>query len=115
MTSPSSISLPPGTRTMGRGCIAHIYKIRNITPRNIAYAATLWRNVLSSCPGWQQDDGAFKGDAFFERIVNLFEGKEDEDKDWAHATLAWWNTRIFGDAACADQAGVNNPPRRAGG
>ncbi|TFK94496.1 hypothetical protein K466DRAFT_476237, partial [Polyporus arcularius HHB13444] len=85
--SPSSITLPPGARSMGRGCISHIYKIRNVEPRSIAYVATLWRNVLSSCPSWEENDGEFSGPAFFKRLVALF-----DDEIWANETLSWWNS-----------------------
>ncbi|TFK83648.1 hypothetical protein K466DRAFT_498039, partial [Polyporus arcularius HHB13444] len=92
MTSPSSITEPPGKKTMGRGCIAHIYKIDSVTPSNIAYVATLWRNVLSSCSQWQANDGEFNGPAFFKRIVEMFDHKGDLlKKEWADETLAWWN------------------------
>ncbi|KAI0694637.1 hypothetical protein C8T65DRAFT_584818, partial [Cerioporus squamosus] len=94
LCSPSSISQPPGQKTMGRGCISHIYKLDSISPRTIAYSATLWRNVLSSCSSWQDNDGAFSGPAFFKRIVKLFDGDDDDEKDWARETLSWWNAYI---------------------
>ncbi|KAI0689451.1 hypothetical protein C8T65DRAFT_588667, partial [Cerioporus squamosus] len=96
MTSPSSITEPAGKKTMGRGCIAHIYKIDTVSPRTIGYVGTLWRNVLSSCSQWQANDGEFNGPAFFKRIVQMFEHNGDIlKKEWADETLAWWNAYSF--------------------
>lgn len=48
------------------------------------------RNALSSCPGWQVDDGAFLGVPFYNSIINLFK----DDAEWAYETLCWWNTYV---------------------
>ncbi|TFK79731.1 hypothetical protein K466DRAFT_505095, partial [Polyporus arcularius HHB13444] len=85
-TSPSSAERPQGQ--MSSHCIASIYKLERVTPESIAYVACLLRNSLSSCPGWQVDDGAFLGVPFNKSIINLFTG----DTEWAYETLSWWNT-----------------------
>ncbi|TFK81827.1 hypothetical protein K466DRAFT_604180 [Polyporus arcularius HHB13444] len=111
LTSPGSVYLAPGMKSAGRGSVSDIYKCRAIEPAMIAYVAALIRNILSSCPRWVPDDGAFKGRLFFRRLVNLFNTDNDPEDTWATETLAWWNSNVFGDYI----SNRNPTARRPGG
>ncbi|KAI0715991.1 hypothetical protein C8T65DRAFT_694485 [Cerioporus squamosus] len=110
-TSPGSVKLAPGMKSAGRGSVSDIYKCRTIEPKMIAYIATLVRNILSSCPCWAEDDGAFKGRLFFKRMINLFNADNDPEDTWATETLAWWNSNVYGDHI----SNRNSQARRPGG
>ncbi|KAI0667872.1 hypothetical protein C8Q78DRAFT_980862, partial [Trametes maxima] len=90
-TSPSSVNNPPGKKNQGRGCIAQMYKLDTIEPENIAYVATLVSPLLSASTCWEDEDGAFDAEAFYNNIVHLFKDDTNIDKTWALETLSWWN------------------------
>ncbi|KAI0737524.1 hypothetical protein C8Q80DRAFT_1276282 [Daedaleopsis nitida] len=109
-TSPSSAFEPAGKKAAGRGCISQIYKIDAVQPTMIAYIATLYRNVLTSSPKWEDKDGAFNGKLFYQKIVDLFTGPTIAEERWALDTLAWWNSRVYESPISGSSARVGRRP-----
>ncbi|OBZ74527.1 hypothetical protein A0H81_05783 [Grifola frondosa] len=91
------------------GCkpIAEINKMDRVTPENIAYVCVLARFILNDQREWHLDDRDFKGQDFYDLIVNSFKDNED----WGGKTLKWWNFQIFGmidDKENSDEAEEDN-------
>ncbi|OBZ77630.1 hypothetical protein A0H81_02892 [Grifola frondosa] len=76
----------------GRKPIAEINKMNRVMPENIAYVCVLVHFILNDQREWHLDDGDFKGQDFYDLIVNSFK----DDEDWGGKTLKWWNFQIFG-------------------
>ncbi|KAJ8453446.1 hypothetical protein ONZ51_g13592 [Trametes cubensis] len=77
---------------IGRGCIAQLYQPETVTPENIAYTVTLLRNLLSASDSWEENDGDFEGEGFYDAVVRLFKDDEDRDGEWARESLVLWDT-----------------------
>jgi hypothetical protein len=83
---------------------AHIFQLKAVTPRTIAYACVQVCNpcfsvllliisktyiALSNMTRWKASDGLFHLDDFYDDIVSIFE--DNADSSWANETLEWWN------------------------
>ncbi|RPD82126.1 hypothetical protein L226DRAFT_564738 [Lentinus tigrinus ALCF2SS1-7] len=92
--SPTAALRPPGANGTGRGSISKIYNLSTVCPESIAYIACLVRNVLSNSTTWEPDNGAFKGEEFYKRILRVF-----QNDAFAKDTLAFWNWYVYGAPA----------------
>ncbi|KAJ3979492.1 hypothetical protein F5890DRAFT_1558657 [Lentinula detonsa] len=81
--------------------VSQLWNVTSVSPRMIAYAATLLRFILSDGPAWGADD-SFPYESFYNAIVDFFEdveaGSEDELRN--KKLLAWWTRIVYtsGDA-----------------
>ncbi|RPD52558.1 hypothetical protein L227DRAFT_617739 [Lentinus tigrinus ALCF2SS1-6] len=82
---------PPGSNGSGRGSISRIYGISSVRPESIAYIACIVRYVLSNSPIWEPNNGAFKGEEFYKRILKVF-----QNETFAKETLAFWDWYVYG-------------------
>ncbi|RPD55044.1 hypothetical protein L227DRAFT_615695 [Lentinus tigrinus ALCF2SS1-6] len=82
---------PPGSNGSGHGSISRIYGLSSVRPESIAYIACLVRYVLSNSPVWEPDNGAFKGEEFYKRILKVF-----QNETFAKETLAYWDWYVYG-------------------
>ncbi|RPD77258.1 hypothetical protein L226DRAFT_569445 [Lentinus tigrinus ALCF2SS1-7] len=116
LTSSSSITQLSGKKTMGCGCLAHVYKITTVTPRQIAYVATLHSGATFCRPPHLGRRATATSTALRirRRIVKVFEREDDISKEWARHTLAWWNSRVFGGVSLAAPRSEDATPRRGG-
>ncbi|KAI1790641.1 hypothetical protein LXA43DRAFT_890607 [Ganoderma leucocontextum] len=83
-----------GERTSGKKPFLTKYKITEVTPCMIAYAAVLLCFVLNDQEHWSRKDGAFDLPELHYNVKMSF-----GMRDWAKETLAWWNEQIFGAAS----------------
>ncbi|KAJ3480186.1 hypothetical protein NLI96_g8534 [Meripilus lineatus] len=90
-TGPRTALKTSDGRMAGRESIASIVGLTKVTPRSIAYAATLARFILNDQQMWADNDHRFRGEEFFRIILRIFRN----DPRWAKSTLAWWNKRVF--------------------
>ncbi|THV04983.1 hypothetical protein K435DRAFT_790676 [Dendrothele bispora CBS 962.96] len=73
---------PPGTRfNIKKVGPAHSYKLKEVTPRMIAYAGVLASHSLSASTDWRTDDGAVVKEMFFDSIVAMFEDPDIRDEE----------------------------------
>ncbi|KAM6502941.1 hypothetical protein JOM56_002918 [Amanita muscaria] len=73
----------------GGRCKIKMHKMKEVTPRTIAYTAVQIYFALSSADEWTQIIGKFDLLELFETIVALFE--DDEGSGWVAETLQWWD------------------------
>ncbi|KAJ3966364.1 hypothetical protein EV361DRAFT_935563 [Lentinula raphanica] len=77
--------------------VSQLWSISTVSPRMIAYAATLLRFILSDGPAWGADD-SFPYESFYNGIVDFFEDVEvgSEDETRTKQLLTWWTRTIYG-------------------
>ncbi|KAJ3825181.1 hypothetical protein F5880DRAFT_1611328 [Lentinula raphanica] len=77
--------------------VSQLWGISTVSPRMIAYAATLLRFILSDGPSWGADD-SFAYESLYNGIVDFFEDVEDgsEDDRRTKRLLSWWTRIIYG-------------------
>ncbi|KAJ3771939.1 hypothetical protein FB446DRAFT_789171 [Lentinula raphanica] len=77
--------------------VSQLWNINTVSPRMIAYAATLLRFVLSDGPSWGADD-SFPYESFYNAIIDFFEDVEggSEDESQTKRLLSWWTRIIYG-------------------
>jgi len=83
--------------------VAQIIKMRNVTPRSIAYVSCQLRFALSSVTSWRSVDGDFDYVPFWQHIVDFFErppGRIAQRK--VDQLLAWWTRKVFGTSRRAE-------------
>ncbi|KAK0484419.1 hypothetical protein IW261DRAFT_1456424 [Armillaria novae-zelandiae] len=103
MTSPRSadeidLNMPASRvkrqKTNSQHCVANNIGLKSVTARSIAYVAVQLRIAFTQS-GWQQVDGDFDHQVFFNNIIDYFEdtpGPIAAAK--ANAVLEWW-TNVF--------------------
>ncbi|KAI0693619.1 hypothetical protein C8T65DRAFT_699193 [Cerioporus squamosus] len=94
-TGAISVSMDGGRpdKVPGKPPIRMHYKLREVTPRSLAYTAILTREALTT-HDWSLVDLDFNNSQFFEGLVDLF----DEPRTaWAKKTLEWWNSEVYGN------------------
>ncbi|KAH0832176.1 hypothetical protein J3R83DRAFT_13091 [Lanmaoa asiatica] len=112
-TSPSSADKEdtngPTKRCRGerrtRANVAHLLKMKQVTPRAIAYIAVQARFALSSCGSWRLVDELFDHLGFYNTVINWFEVTENaEEKAFVDDLWWWWNRKVFGREAVINYA-----------
>ncbi|KAJ7634339.1 hypothetical protein FB45DRAFT_1141204 [Roridomyces roridus] len=84
-----------GAVKLKKTCAARAHGQYTFTPQMIAYVACQARVNLSA-ENWCEEDGKYKYPSLFKSIVELFEEAEDDDeKEWAADTLAWYQKGVF--------------------
>ncbi|PPQ94905.1 hypothetical protein CVT25_004426 [Psilocybe cyanescens] len=56
---------------------------------------------------WRQDDHLFKMDKFFYTILETINIAKEEDPEWYHNLIEWWNLQVFGTKIEAVNDGDN--------
>ncbi|THU99854.1 hypothetical protein K435DRAFT_794662 [Dendrothele bispora CBS 962.96] len=86
---------PPGTRfNIKKVGPAHSYKLKEVTPRMIAYAGVLASHSLSASTDWHTDDGAVVKEMFFDSIVAMFEDPDIRDEEVVRNVLNQWTEQV---------------------
>ncbi|TBU56185.1 hypothetical protein BD310DRAFT_1025721, partial [Dichomitus squalens] len=88
-----------GEKASGKEPFLAAYKITQVTPQMIAYAACILRFALNSQSEWSRKDGNFDVTGFHTNVAMSFILDE-----WADDTLAWWDKAIFGSVKGASSA-----------
>ncbi|KAJ3797837.1 hypothetical protein GGU11DRAFT_756397 [Lentinula aff. detonsa] len=93
---PSASSRSGKRRKSTKKTVSQIWNISTVSPRMIAYAATLLRFILSDGPSWGADD-SFPYESFYNGIIDFFEdveaGSEDETRN--RRLLVWWTKTVY--------------------
>ncbi|KAG2751878.1 hypothetical protein P692DRAFT_20726326 [Suillus brevipes Sb2] len=77
--------------------VAHIIKMRQVTPRSIAYIACQVRFALSAVTSWRSVDGDFDYVQFYGTIVDFFERPPGRPaRQRVDKLLDWWTRKVFG-------------------
>ncbi|RDX47559.1 hypothetical protein OH76DRAFT_1484681 [Lentinus brumalis] len=77
----------------GKSPIGVHYKLKEVTPRSLAYTAVLAREVLTA-HDWSLMDLDFNNCDFFNSLVALFALPLSP---WAKETLDWWSMEVYGN------------------
>ncbi|CAA7268187.1 unnamed protein product [Cyclocybe aegerita] len=76
--------------------VSGIHNVSKVTPRLIAYSATMLLLSLSSAPEWRVKHAGLNFERFYYCIVDFFEAPPNEvKKKQRHELLKWWNQQIF--------------------
>ncbi|TBU22353.1 hypothetical protein BD311DRAFT_824526 [Dichomitus squalens] len=81
-----------GEKASGKEPFLAAYKITQVTPQMIAYAACILQFALNSQSEWSRKDGNFDVTGFHTNVAMSFILDE-----WADDTLAWWDKWRFLD------------------
>ncbi|KAJ3978876.1 hypothetical protein F5890DRAFT_1559531 [Lentinula detonsa] len=96
LPSPGASAHSGKRRKSTKRTVSQLWNITYVSPRMIAYAATLLRFILSDGPAWGADD-SFPYESFYNAIVDFFEdvetGSEDEVRN--KRLLAWWTRTVY--------------------
>uniref|UniRef100_A0A8H8CJA8 Uncharacterized protein n=1 Tax=Psilocybe cubensis TaxID=181762 RepID=A0A8H8CJA8_PSICU len=96
-TSPTSALKDEPGQTKTRSSQAKMHHMESVTIGSIAYAASMYRYVISSIEDWRIEEKLFKRDKFFQHMVKMFDNDPiDGDPEWVQDTLEWWNSQVFG-------------------
>lgn len=112
ITGPRTAKMPQGTYksdmlwTAGKKSIAKAYDFNKVLPQTICYVAVLVptfppvqsplliflrqaRFSLDALAEWNDQDGEFVYEAFFDNLMEMF-----EDEEWAKGVLDWYNVYV---------------------
>ncbi|KAJ3724114.1 hypothetical protein DFJ43DRAFT_1157956 [Lentinula guzmanii] len=96
LPSPGASAHSGKRRKSTKKTVSQLWNITYVSPRMIAYAATLLHLILSDGPAWGADD-SFPYESFYNAIVDFFEDVEtgSEDEVWNKRLLAWWTRTVY--------------------
>ncbi|KAJ3844017.1 hypothetical protein F5878DRAFT_603160 [Lentinula raphanica] len=94
---PSTSGHSSKRRKSTKKTVSQLWGINAVSPRMIAYTATLLRFILSDGPSWGADD-SFPYESFYNGIIDFFEDVETDSDDEIRTKrlLSWWTRVIYG-------------------